>query len=271
MKDKIIIEKAPAKINLGLFVLKKRDNGYHDISTIMYPINDFYDIITISISETLSLTVPNHIELENEDNLVFKAYNLLKNKFNLPPVKIVLEKNIPYQAGLGGGSSDAVATLKALNKLFNLGLDANELLKFSIKLGSDCPFFVYANPLIAEKQGDILTTINLSLENKYIYIFLPYLNDKPIQVSTTEAYSQIKPNEFREDIKTIIKNYPMVQWKYQLKNDFLEIFINKYPFLYELIEKLYELGAIYVNLSGSGSAILQFLIIKIKIRIFINY
>ena len=249
-----IIEKAPAKINLGLFILNKRSDGYHNIYSVFYPLINFYDTIEISLSSQ-SLYVPNHPELENESNLVWKAYNLLKQDFDLPSISIILNKNIPYQAGLGGGSSDAIATIKAINKLFDLELTKEKLLNYANSLGSDCAFFIDCKPSIVKGRGDIINFIDLSLQDYLIVVFLPIFKGKLIHVSTAEAYNMINTNQDREDMESIINNHPIDEWANYLKNDFLDIFIQKYPFVNEFINTLYDNGALYVNLSGSGSAI----------------
>ncbi len=249
-----IIEKAPAKINLGLFILNKRSDGYHNIYSVFYPLINFYDTIEISLSSP-SLYVPNHPELENESNLVWKAYNLLKQDFDLPSISIILNKNIPYQAGLGGGSSDAIATIKAINKLFDLELTKDKLLHYANSLGSDCAFFIDCKPSIVKGRGDIINFIDLSLQDYLIVVFLPIFKGKLIHVSTAEAYNLINTNQDREDMESIINNHPIDEWANYLKNDFLDIFIQKYPFVNEFINTLYDNGALYVNLSGSGSAI----------------
>jgi len=249
-----IIEKAPAKINLGLFILNKRSDGYHNIYSVFYPLINFYDTIEISLSSP-SLYVPNHPELENESNLVWKAYNLLKQDFDLPSISIILNKNIPYQAGLGGGSSDAIATIKAINKLFDLELTKEKLLNYANSLGSDCAFFIDCKPSIVKGRGDIINFIDLSLQDYLIVVFLPIFKGKLIHVSTAEAYNLINTNQDREDMESIINNHPIDEWANYLKNDFLDIFIQKYPFVNEFINTLYDNGALYVNLSGSGSAI----------------
>jgi 4-diphosphocytidyl-2-C-methyl-D-erythritol kinase len=249
-----IIEKAPAKINLGLFILNKRSDGYHNIYSVFYPLINFYDTIEISLSSP-SLYVPNHPELENESNLVWKAYNLLKQDFDLPSISIILNKNIPYQAGLGGGSSDAIATIKAINKLFDLELTKEKLLHYANSLGSDCAFFIDCKPSIVKGRGDIINFIDLSLQDYLIVVFLPIFKGKLIHVSTAEAYNLINTNQDREDMESIINNHPIDEWANYLKNDFLDIFIQKYPFVNEFINTLYDNGALYVNMSGSGSAI----------------
>ncbi len=250
-----IIEKAPAKINLGLFILNKRSDGYHNIYSVFYPLINFYDTIKISLSSTPSLYVPNNPELENESNLVWEAYNLLKQDFDLPSISIILNKNIPYQAGLGGGSSDAIATIKAINKLFDLELTKDKLLHYANSLGSDCAFFIDCKPSIVKGRGDIINFIDLSLQDYLIVVFLPIFKGKLIHVSTAEAYNLINTNQDREDMESIINNHPIDEWANYLKNDFLDIFIQKYPFVNEFINTLYDNGALYVNLSGSGSAI----------------
>ena len=249
-----IIEKAPAKINLGLFILNKRSDGYHNVCSLFYPLINFYDTIEISLSSP-SLYVPNHPELENESNLVWKAYNLLKQDFDLPSISIILNKNIPYQAGLGGGSSDAIATIKAINKLFDLELTKDKLLHYANSLGSDCAFFIDCKPSIVKGRGDIINFIDLSLQDYLIVVFLPIFKGKLIHVSTAEAYNLINTNQDREDMESIINNHPIDEWANYLKNDFLDIFIQKYPFVNEFINTLYDNGALYVNMSGSGSAI----------------
>ena len=249
-----IIEKAPAKINLGLFILNTRSDGYHNIYSVFYPLINFYDTIEISLSSP-SLYVPNHPELENESNLVWKAYNLLKQDFDLPSISIILNKNIPYQAGLGGGSSDAIATIKAINKLFDLELTKEKLLNYANSLGSDCAFFIDCKPSIVKGRGDIINFIDLSLQDYLIVVFLPIFKGKLIHVSTAEAYNLINTNQDREDMESIINNHPIDEWANYLKNDFLDIFIQKYPFVNEFINTLYDNGALYVNMSGSGSAI----------------
>ena len=249
-----IIEKAPAKINLGLFILNKRSDGYHNVCSLFYPLINFYDTIEISLSSP-SLYVPNHPELENESNLVWKAYNLLKQDFDIPSISIILNKNIPYQAGLGGGSSDAIATIKAINKLFDLELTKDKLLHYANSLGSDCAFFIDCKPSIVKGRGDIINFIDLSLQDYLIVVFLPIFKGKLIHVSTAEAYNLINTNQDREDMESIINNHPIDEWANYLKNDFLDIFIQKYPFVNEFINTLYDNGALYVNLSGSGSAI----------------
>jgi 4-diphosphocytidyl-2-C-methyl-D-erythritol kinase len=249
-----IIEKAPAKINLGLFILNKRSDGYHNVCSLFYPLINFYDTIEISLSSP-SLYVPNHPELENESNLVWKAYNLLKQDFDLPSISIILNKNIPYQAGLGGGSSDAIATIKAINKLFDLELTKEKLLNYANSLGSDCAFFIDCKPSIVKGRGDIINFIDLSLQDYLIVVFLPIFKGKLIHVSTAEAYNLINTNQDREDMESIINNHPIDEWANYLKNDFLDIFIQKYPFVNEFINTLYDNGALYVNMSGSGSAI----------------
>ena len=249
-----IIEKAPAKINLGLFILNTRSDGYHNIYSVFYPLINFYDTIVISLSSP-SLYVPNHPELENESNLVWKAYNLLKQDFDLPSISIILNKNIPYQAGLGGGSSDAIATIKAINKLFDLELTKEKLLNYANSLGSDCAFFIDCKPSIVKGRGDIINFIDLSLQDYLIVVFLPIFKGKLIHVSTAEAYNLINTNQDREDMESIINNHPIDEWANYLKNDFLDIFIQKYPFVNEFINTLYDNGALYVNMSGSGSAI----------------
>lgn len=239
-----------AKINLGLSVISKRNDGYHNIETIFYPI-PLYDILEIIPSskdfsfETTGLIIP-----ENpHNNLCIKAYNILKLKHNIPPVKIFLHKNIPTGSGLGGGSSNASFTLTTLNKLFNLNLPESKIASYAGLIGSDCPFFIYNNPSYATGKGEILNPIDISFENYFIVIIKP-----PLSINTSQAYSLINPHNPTLKPHEIAKK-PIESWKNNLINDFEKVFINKYPVITEIIESLYDLNAIYASMSGSGSSV----------------
>jgi 4-diphosphocytidyl-2-C-methyl-D-erythritol kinase len=237
----------PAKINLGLNVLRKRRDGYHDLDTCMVPI-PLCDILEILPAETLQyiqtgLAIPG----SENDNLCVKAYKLLKERYNLPPVYLHLRKEIPMGAGLGGGSADAAYVLTGLNTLFELKISSDKLEEFAAQLGSDCPFFVKNEAQIAHGRGEILSPCALDLKGMYLKIINP-----GIHVGTKEAYAGVVPNAEGETVAAILQ-HPMESWKGQLKNDFEVSVFAAHPILQQIKEKLYEEGAVYAAMSGSGS------------------
>ncbi len=239
------------KINLGLYIENKRDDGFHNIKTVFYPIQltDVLEIIesdTIHFSMTMS-GIP--INGNTESNLCVKAYELLKNDFRLPAVKIHLHKAIPHGAGLGGGSSDAAFTIKMLNNKFNLNLSNLQMQQYASKLGSDCAFFIENKAVIAKGKGERFENIEISLKGYYILIVKPN-----VYVSTPEAYQCVKPRNTEIDIESIIKQ-PIEKWKDTLINDFEESIFKKYPIIASIKEILYNNGAIYAAMSGSGAAV----------------
>lgn len=239
-----------AKINIGLNIISKRPDNYHNIETIFYPV-ELCDVIEILPSETFKLSNYGHfIEGKTEENLCFKAFRLLKKLYSIPNVQIILNKNIPTGAGLGGGSSNAAFLLKALNEMFHINLTKEQLIKFSLQLGSDCPFFIYNKPLLATERGSSFKPVFLNLCDYYIVI----VKDN-IHISTSWAYSLIKPQKPKYDIIKVIENEPIDKWKNYLKNDFEEPIFKHYPTLKEIKNKLYNNGAIYASMTGSGSAI----------------
>ena len=239
------------KINLGLNVLAKRSDGYHDLQTIFFPV-PIEDVLEITQVENKSSFITTGLTIEGtaESNLCLKAYDLLKTKFDLPPVQIHLHKVIPTGAGLGGGSSDAAFTLKLLNDKFNLGLGINELLDLAALLGSDCPFFILNSPCYASGRGDILQPTLLSqLGHLFGVIVTPSLH-----ISTAWAFQQIIPRATIEPLQMIIAQ-PIANWKLQLTNDFEQPVFQLYPELKAIKEQLYKAGAVYASLTGSGSAL----------------
>ena len=239
-----------AKINLGLQVLRKRDDGFHDIETVLYPL-PLFDSLEIILARGEAETTLNlyGIPIPEVNNLCLKAYQVLHDDFDLPPVKIHLLKGTPAGAGLGGGSSDASFTLMMINKLFMLGLTVSELEDYAAGLGSDCPFFIRNKPLLAKGRGEVLGDIDLSLAGKIIMIATPGLH-----ISTAEAYSLVMPYKERPGIRELV-GLPIEEWKNKLFNDFEEPVFERYPKLYEIKEYFYRMGAIYAAMSGSGSAI----------------
>ncbi|PKP22458.1 MAG: 4-(cytidine 5'-diphospho)-2-C-methyl-D-erythritol kinase [Bacteroidetes bacterium HGW-Bacteroidetes-21] len=238
-----------AKINLGLHILNKRPDGYHNLETIFYPVNwkDILEIIPASKDSFSSSGIP--IPGDPSANLCIKALQIMRKDFPIPPVSMHLHKMIPHGAGLGGGSSDATHTLKALNSLFQLGLSPQALADYALQIGSDCPFFVQNTPMLATCRGEILTPVNIDLSSYKIIIVYP-----GIQISTAQAYTKVKPKDKRKTISDIVR-LPNSQWKKELKNDFESALKKDFPALAQIKKKLYNAGAAYASLSGSGSAV----------------
>ena len=238
------------KINLGLNIVNKRDDGYHDIETFFFPIH-LKDSLELIEREKFEFSTSGFsIEGEAEKNICIKAYDLLKKDFpQLPSVQMHLHKAIPMGAGLGGGSADGAFTLKLLNKKFDLSLSEKQLINYSLQLGSDCPFFILNKPCFATGRGEILEQTELDLsEYKFLVV------NPPIHISTASAFSTIKPLKPVKSIKQIIQQ-SMSTWKAELINNFEKPVFEKYPEIKNIKEKLYEAGAIYASMSGSGSAV----------------
>ena len=244
------------KINLGLNVVRKRNDGYHDLETVFYPV-PLTDKLEAVVGEgadcTCSLSLSgNAIEGNLDDNLIVKAYKLLASDYCLPHVDFDLEKHIPSQAGLGGGSSDATYTLRVLNKLCNLNLDAPTLQRYAARLGADCAFFVTAEPSFATGIGDVLTPISdqcAHLKGLYLLIVKP-----PVAISTAQAFSFVKPQPPIIICKDIVAQPFNYEWRKHLNNDFELSIFNVYPEIRSIKQQLYDIGAMYAQMSGSGSA-----------------
>lgn len=238
-----------AKINLGLNVVEKRADGYHNIETVFYPIN-LTDALEIMESGKFSFALSGiYLESPSENNLVVKAYHLLKDDFDLPPVSIHLHKVIPTGAGLGGGSSDGAFMLKMLNSFFSLGLESVQLENYASQLGADCAFFIKNSPALATGIGNILSPIAIGLSNYKIVLVKP-----PFSVPTAEAYKNITPVRPTCPLEEIT-SLPVTKWKDILKNDFEDSVFESYPEIKQIKEKFYQAGALYSSMSGSGSAV----------------
>ena len=242
-----------AKINLGLHVVEKRADGFHNIETVFYPVG-WKDILELVPDESKKsgvtfsssgIPIPGAVE----ENLCVRAYNLISKDYPMPAVKVHLHKIIPIGAGLGGGSSDAAFFIRALNDLFELNLAWGELHHYAKQLGSDCSFFITNKPCFAEGKGDELEAIKISLEGYFIVIVFP-----GILVSTAQAYADIIPFQPEKSVKEIISQ-PIENWKSILKNDFEKNVFKKFPEVGEVKDKMYGLGAVYASMSGSGSAV----------------
>ena len=238
------------KINLGLSVTEKREDGYHNLETVFFPV-PLCDVLEIGISKdgvtnfnTDGISIPG-----DNNNLCLRAYELLSAEFDLPPVNIFLLKNIPLGAGLGGGSSDASHTLVMLNDLFDLNLNQKELMNYASGIGADCAFFIKNRPAFAHGIGDQLEEIKLDLSAYYIVIVKP-----DIHISTVEAYSGINPYHKNVSVKDIVR-LSVEKWKNNLINDFESHIFSKYPYVKKIKNILYDKGAVYASMSGSGSSV----------------
>lgn len=245
-----MIQFANAKINLGLHIINKRPDGYHNLETVFYPI-PLYDVVEVVRADQIRF-FPTGLPIggqAEEQNLCIRAYHLLKADFDLPPVEIHLHKSIPIGAGLGGGSSDAAATLRALNEDFQLGLAAERLEEYAGRLGADCPFFIRNQPVFASGTGTDFAPVDLTLKGKYLLLLWPALH-----ISTAEAYRTCIPRGTGGDLKNLIQ-LPTSQWRSTLVNDFENSLFPAFPILTRIKAKLYEMGAEYAAMSGSGSAL----------------
>ena len=239
-----------AKINLGLNILNKREDGYHNLETIFLPIH-IKDVLEIIPSDKFEFTTSgNTIDIKPEENICVKAYHVLKKDFpQLSFVKIHLHKAMPLGAGLGGGSADGSFTLNLLNKIFGLNLSTTQLINYALHLGSDCPFFIYNTPCLASGRGEILEKINLDLSTYKIIVINP-----GIHVSTGWAFTQLTPAPPVKTIRDII-HQPINRWKNELKNDFEKPVFKQHPEIKSIKDELYNKGATYASMSGSGSSV----------------
>lgn len=251
-----------AKINLGLNIVEKRPDGYHNLETIFYPIN-LQDALEVNRMENSQVPYKlrvsgTAIEGSPEENLVVKAYNLLREKYELAPVDIHLYKHIPMGAGLGGGSADGAFMIKVLNEKFRLGLSIEEMESYAAQLGADCAFFIQNQPVFATGIGNVFERIRLSLASYRLVLVKPN-----ISVSTKEAYANIQPKRPEVSLKEIVQQ-PVETWATCMKNDFEDNVFKLYPEIAAIKDKMYDLGAVYASMSGSGSAV--FGLFKAKIE-----
>ena len=243
-----------AKINLGLNIIRKRPDGYHDLETVFYPIA-IYDALEVITNENAAEGVQfslSGIPISGgaDDNLCIKAYGLLKKDLpGLSAIKTHLHKAIPSGAGLGGGSADGAFMLTLLNQKFHLKLSAEQLLNYALQLGSDSPFFTINKPCFATGRGELLEPISVDLSGYKLVIVNP-----GIHVNTAEAFSLLKPSPHSKSIKEIIRK-PIETWKELLRNDFEEPVFKKFPVIEAIKAKLYESGAVYASMTGSGSTV----------------
>lgn len=240
-----------AKINIGLNIIERRNDGYHNIETVMYPIgwSDILEIVPAQGSETTLTVTGRIVNCPPEKNLVMKAFRLFQEVTGIGNVDIYLHKIIPDGAGLGGGSADAAFTLIGLNKLFNCNLNDEQLATMAAKIGADCPFFIYNTPMIATGIGTEFKPINIDLEGYRIAIVKPQPS-----VPTAQAYAGVTPAMPQHDLASSL-SLTVDQWNGIIKNDFEKSVFPVYPQIAEIKQRLTEMGAVYTAMSGSGSAV----------------
>jgi len=243
-----------AKINIGLRTLRKRRDGFHDIESVFYPvqIRDMLEILPAVVelnTKKIEISVSGLKAPASPENLCFKAAHLFQERQRTPKVRIHLHKNIPLESGLGGGSSDAAFTLLALNDLYDCALDKEVLLHFASEIGSDCSFFIDNRPSLVTGKGNILEPIRISLKDYHLVIVFP-----SITMSTATAYEMVIPSEEGLSLRELPQLKPE-QWKGKISNRFEEVVFARYPEISMIKEKLYESGAVYASMSGSGSAV----------------
>ena len=245
----------PAKINLGLRILRKRADGFHDLDTVFYPthLTDVLEILPTSqpANNNAQLKVSGIVPPGNpQKNLCVKAWHLLKADHpQLPPVYMHLHKHIPTGAGLGGGSADGAYALRGLNEKFKLGLAREQLIEYAAQLGSDCPFFMYDEPCIGAGRGEILEPLPLSLKGYQLVLINP-----GIHISTKEAFADIIPKANNRPVREIVSQ-PIESWQNELINDFESSLFPHHPELARIKQKLLDAGAVYASMSGSGSTV----------------
>lgn len=247
------------KINLGLNIVAKRADGYHDLETVFYPvpITDALEVKKMderfpSPTNCDLKVTGNAIDCDDPSNLVVRAYDLLAKDYPLPRVHVHLYKHIPSQAGLGGGSSDAAYMLRLLDERFRLNMGIAEMERYAARLGSDCPFFVSSEPAFATGRGEQLMPISdvcNGLAGYYLLLVKP-----PVAVSTAQAFAHVKPRKPEKCCRDIVQQ-PILSWRDELHNDFEDSVFLEYPVLEEIKEQLYDMGALYASMSGSGSTL----------------
>lgn len=252
------------KINLGLNVLRKREDGFHELDTLFVPYFGICDTLEIEPSENLQISIEKEggVDWDPMSDLTVKAWRLMNEAYGIPPVRIYLIKNAPVGAGLGGGSSDAAFMLKGLNEMFNLSLSEELLAGMAAKLGSDCAFFIYNKPMTGRGRGEILEEFTCPALELLDYgqgpdkaeWKLELICPEGVSVSTADAYRGITPGTPAKALEDVLRQ-DISTWKDELVNDFETTVFRKYPVLGEIKAKLYAEGAVYASMSGSGSSL----------------
>lgn len=245
--------KANCKINLGLHVTRRREDGYHELETVMLPVRGLYDVVEVERGDEDAIRFCGsgiEVDCPADKNLCVRAARLMQERFGVGGMNIRLDKRVPFGAGLGGGSSDATAVIDAINDIFELGLDKPTLALLAAELGSDTPFFVYNTPQLCTGRGEIMREVDVDLRGLWLAVAKP-LNDS---VSTKEAYSGITPKQPLRSLVEVLKD-DMATWQGSVVNDFEPHIFAAHPIIRELKQSMLDAGAIYAAMSGSGSAV----------------
>ncbi len=240
------------KINIGLRILRRRADGYHDIETVMFPVRGLCDAVELLKKDAPGVEFSSsglHVASAVEKNLCVRAYNIIRERYGIGGVRMHLHKVVPMGAGLGGGSADATFVLRGLNDLFGLGITDGGLESLAAELGSDTPFFVRNRPVLATGRGEVMKPVDIDLKGYKLAVIKP-----DIFISTAEAYAGVKPAEPEVSLAALVKR-PVSEWRVGIINDFECSVFAREPRLAELKEMLYEQGAVYASMSGSGSAL----------------
>ena len=244
--------KAYCKINIGLRVVRRREDGYHDLQTVMYPVRGLFDVVDVERTASGNVEFEGRgivVDCPAEKNLCVRAARLMQQRYGVGGVRITLDKRVPFGAGLGGGSSDATAVIRGINTLYNLQLDNETLVSLAAELGSDTPFFVYNTPMYCTGRGEIMTPVEVNLCGWWLAVAKPAEG-----VSTAEAYSGVKPQLPEDDLCELLMR-PVVEWQGSVSNDFEHHILASHPAIAELKQAMLDAGASYASMSGSGSAV----------------
>ena len=249
----VMVIKAHCKINIGLRILRRREDGYHDIESVMYPVRGLYDIVTVEPTEGDEVVLSSlgiAVDCPVDRNLCVRAARLMQQRYGVGGVAITLDKRVPYGAGLGGGSSDATAVIKAINIIYNLNLDDVTLVALAAELGSDTPFFVYDTPQVCRGRGEVMTPIDVDINGLWLVVVKPESEG----VSTAEAYAGVRPAPAEDSLEELL-SLPVQEWQGRVVNDFEPHIFVAHPRIEWLKSTLIASGATYAAMSGSGSAL----------------
>lgn len=247
-----MVVKAHCKINIGLRVVRRREDGYHELQTIMYPVRELYDVISVEAIEGSDVEFVGRgivVDCPVEKNLVVRAARLMQQRYSTRGVCITLDKCVPFGAGLGGGSADATAVICAMNDIFALGIDRPTLASLAAELGSDTPFFVYDTPQYCTGRGEIMEPVDVDLRGKWLVVAKPQEG-----VSTAEAYGGVRPTVPQSDLRELVAQ-PVDRWQESIVNDFEAHILVSHPRIAQIKQSLLDAGAEYAAMSGSGSAV----------------